>query len=58
MWLGGIFFFLGGFLFLWFQFIAEHLPDWVDALVVGATMWILFGEVIPATARGVFRRKE
>jgi hypothetical protein len=44
--------------FLYIAFLAEHLPDWLDTVIVGGVFWFCFVEIIPANTVGFFRRPE
>jgi len=39
-------------------FLAPHLPNWLNVVIVGGVFWICFGEIIPWNAIGIFRRKK
>jgi hypothetical protein len=40
------------------RFLAPHLPNWLNVVIVGAVFWICFGEIIPWNTIGIFRRKK
>jgi hypothetical protein len=41
--------------FLYIAFLAEHLSDWLDTVIVGGIFWVCFAEIIPANTVGFFR---
>ena len=44
--------------FLYIAFLAEHLPDWLDTVIVGGIFWVCFAEIIPANTAGFFRKPQ